>query len=264
MKAMNVAVIMYHGFSPKAIKKPSLSVVAAELKHQLFFLKDCGYTSVTSPEQFDQVDKPVMITFDDALFSVFDIALPIMNDLGFQGVVFLPAAVISDTLPYNCGIDYAESDRFMTVDELQTLLMNGWTIESHAYSHQKLTELTFDQVREEFTLSRNLILEKLNFDSKMIAYPYGSYNRFILEIAEKAGFNYGFSVHQGLVKSLSSEMRLPRLEIDNETDLNTFKYMLNTGFKTKKDAFIGKIKNYLFKSPYIKDVLQSVLPNKIN
>lgn len=264
MKQTNFPILMYHSFTGSRSLYKKLDVFINEFRQQMFYLADLDYQTILHPEHAANTINPVMITFDDALFSVLQYAMPVMEEFGFKGVVFVPTAALTNSMPYDCGVEYNATDRILSVDELSVLINIGWSLQSHAHSHQHMNELTFDQIIEEYDNSIHTLKTFFGIVPEMIAYPFGKYNRFVIDFAVKAGFNYGFSVHQGLVSPKSDKMRLPRLEMSNEVDINTFKIMLDSGFKSNKDKCIGRMKNILFSSLYIKDVVQSVFPNKIN
>jgi len=60
----------------------------------------------------------------------------------------------------------------------------GW----HTYSHPDLTTLTKEEIMLEITPP---------FPMKYFAYPYGKYNKLVIECVEEAGYEKAWSVTQG-------------------------------------------------------------------
>lgn len=73
------------------------------------------------------------------------------------------------------------------VDLLKQAVDEGHCIGNHTYSHQDLTTLKPDQVREEISRCESLI-ERFLPTKKLFRPPYGATNREVETIAEKLGY----------------------------------------------------------------------------
>ena len=95
---VQVPILMYHVVEdpPAGAPWPLLYVSAAEFSSQMAWLDRNGYTGTTLTEMWRNwhhgealPPRPVVITFDDGYGSVFENALPVLEDLGWPGVLNL-------------------------------------------------------------------------------------------------------------------------------------------------------------------------------
>lgn len=112
-----------------------------------------------------------LITFDDGYKTVFTKAYPYMKSKGITGLCFVVANWIGN------------KDR-MTVEELRELVANGWEIGSHTLTHASLPHVDPAFAEIEIVESKKR-LEALGFKIKAFAYPYGRFNKEIVDIVSK-------------------------------------------------------------------------------
>jgi peptidoglycan/xylan/chitin deacetylase (PgdA/CDA1 family) len=103
------------------------------------FMYSCGFTSEPAGK-----DLVVCITFDDNYPSVYENAVPIMNQYGYRATMFVNSGLIGN--PY-----------YMSWEQLSELKdQYGWEIGGHTLNHDNLAQLTYEQ-------AENVI--KADFDS---------------------------------------------------------------------------------------------------
>src|SRR5690606_33793779 len=121
--------------------------------------------------------------FDDGYHSLFTYATPILQRYGFTAVLFLTTAAVGETsyscLPH-CTL-YPVDDRPLTWEELREMQRKGWEIQAHGHRHYGHTALKGKILEEEISLSKQTISDKLQFDSEFYCYPYGDFNREVLD-----------------------------------------------------------------------------------
>jgi peptidoglycan/xylan/chitin deacetylase (PgdA/CDA1 family) len=84
-------------------------------------------------------------------------------------------------------------------DELRGLAESGWEVGSHTCSHPRLAELATDaELAAELQGSREVCEERLGRPCRSIAYPYGSYDRRVVDAAAEAGYEFGLTLPEGL------------------------------------------------------------------
>lgn len=100
MQLKNVVILNYHKISLRA----DIGLTARhpdDFKTDLQLVKDLGFKTITFYDllnsQPSPTEKLVIITFDDGYKSVAEYALPLMKDLNFKGVVYIPTAFIGKT-----------------------------------------------------------------------------------------------------------------------------------------------------------------------
>lgn len=107
-------------------------------------------------------------------------------------------------------------------------------IGSHAYYHLKLAELNNLNLVENELLNSKILLEKtLNTKIDTIAYPYGSYNNKIKDLAEKCGYNYQLAVNYLFKDDVGDHRIQNRHGISTTTTLESNILMINRALKTE-------------------------------
>jgi peptidoglycan/xylan/chitin deacetylase (PgdA/CDA1 family) len=194
----------------------------ADFIRQMQALKDWGYTTIPISLLVDAImkgallpSKPVVISFDDGYESVYENAYPIMQALGFTGIMYII-------------VDYVGSQGYMEVSQIQEMTANGWEIGSHSMTHPHLPAI-HDQINYEAGQSKGRLASEIGVSVETFAYPYGEIDPFVVDkVAE-----YGYLAAVGLwnpglqyVHSLDTLYYLSRIEVRNGTDLATFASML--------------------------------------
>jgi peptidoglycan/xylan/chitin deacetylase (PgdA/CDA1 family) len=131
----------------------------------------CGLSdSTTLPH------RAILITFDDAYQSLCRTAAPLLQDNAYPAIVFVPTAYIGG---YNAfePEGYAPREDICSVDDLRDLQRAGLSIQSHAVSHRKLSELTSEEYEDEFERSRSALEMLIGEPVRLLAYPYGDPGR---------------------------------------------------------------------------------------
>ncbi len=86
-------------------------------------------------------------------------------------------------------------ERFCNMKQLGDLVGEGHTIGWHTWSHPDLTTVSLEEARKEM---------KCPWDGvKDFAFPYGEYNKDLMELAKELGYERAWSVTQGTVDTYS-------------------------------------------------------------
>jgi peptidoglycan/xylan/chitin deacetylase (PgdA/CDA1 family) len=194
----DVLVLCYHAVSPTWAA--DLSVTPERLQHQLRRLLSHGYRGATFAQALTapSARRLVVVTFDDAYRSVFELALPILARLGLPGTVFVPTAFAGSEQPMAWpGIDHwlegPHRDELVPMSwrELRELRGRGWEVGSHTVSHPRLTSLGDEELAREVGESRLACDEGIGARCASIAYPYGDVDSRVVAAARAAGYEFG-------------------------------------------------------------------------
>lgn len=207
-----VMVLNYHKVVDEHM---SLSVPPSDFEQHMKWLQEYGYTSITPEELYDFIvdgrelpEKPVLITFDDGYKDNYTNAYPIMKKYGFKGTIFVVTGYL--------GV----YDNYLTWEQAGELASNGFSLESHTYSHKSMTEATDEDISKELTKSRNTIKERLGVDADFLAYPTGTYNLHIAELAKEAGYKGAFTIKYDNVSRDSNVYAIERVPIFHTENTN--------------------------------------------
>ncbi|GAA1756911.1 hypothetical protein GCM10009712_02230 [Pseudarthrobacter sulfonivorans] len=122
-------------------------------------VRDYSLTDITNPGPL-RWDKPlVSITFDDGWQSVYDRALPLLNQHGFRTTQYVNPSSI-------------ETPNFVTAAEVQQMHDAGHEIAAHSYEHVDLTAIATDRLDDQLRKSEEA-LAAAGLSTDDLAPPYG-------------------------------------------------------------------------------------------
>jgi peptidoglycan/xylan/chitin deacetylase (PgdA/CDA1 family) len=198
---------MYHGITSKdLICSPPDREAGAELydvrvenfRQQLTWLK-------SSQQQ-------TTLTFDDGEMNNYELAFPVMKELGFNNACFF---IIVKRIGNN---DY------MGWKELKSLIEAGMTVGSHGLTHEILTNLKDTQIIEELRASKNCLEKNLGIQVNAFSVPRGFCNDKIIQMAYEAGYTHIFiSDKPECLKSVCT----PRIAVKADWSLKRFQQALD-------------------------------------
>lgn len=161
-----------------------------QFEKQIAYLHDRGFKSISIARLLSSRPVPtnsVIITFDDAYESVYKNAFPILCKYNFTGTLF----VITKFAGKLNGWDY-HSGRFQfshcSWDQIRCLARAGWEIGSHTVSHPLLRKLSPRELWFEIRYSKDIIEQKIQRSTNVFSYPFGWYNKGVIECVQKAGY----------------------------------------------------------------------------
>ena len=202
-----VPILMYHAISPPpaGAALPGLFVPEPEFETQMKWLADNGYHGVTLSQVFaawqqgEPIPKqPVVISFDDGYQSQFAGARPVLDKLGWPGVL-------------NLEIAHLEQGE-LTDDQVQQLVDSGWELDSHTFTHPNLTEPGVD-LDHEIAASRTELQKRFDVPVDFFCYPAGEYDDTVVQAVEDAGYLGATTTHDGLA-SPDEPYELKRIRVE--------------------------------------------------
>ena len=107
------------------------------------------------------------------------------------------------------------------------------TIGSHGYSHFNMKKIAFEGAKKELIKSKNILEKTIGLEVKEIAYPYGSYNNSIKNLAEEVGYKYQFAVSYNSKKDFDDARIMNRHAISSTTNYESNILNLNRAFLSK-------------------------------
>jgi peptidoglycan/xylan/chitin deacetylase (PgdA/CDA1 family) len=226
----DVLILAYHAISDDW--DAVTTVTPAEFSAQVQHLLGRGYQSVTFERALSAPPpgKVFAVTFDDAHRSVWDIAFPVLRDLGAVATVFAPTDYIGTGQPTGWeGFEAAAAGPHaaelvcMDWDQLRTVADAGWEVGSHTCSHPHLTRLTPEHRIAELTGSREVLEDKLQRRCRTIAYPYSDVDEDVVADTDRAGYAYAATIPVG--HALALPLRWSRVGVFRTDSLGRFKLL---------------------------------------
>jgi len=153
----------------------------------------------------------VALTFDDGFRSFLDHGLPVLQRLGFPATMFTVTGHLDQT--HHRGFDggWRPAGELLDSDGLRHLASAGVEIGAHSVNHRDLVRLTPNEVRSEMRDSRSRIEDLTGRRVTSFAYPFGSWNPWVRDIAAEE-FSQACGVGLAFVQADSDRLALPRID----------------------------------------------------
>lgn len=235
-------VLMYHDIKSKALNE--FDVLAKDFAAQLDWLKNNGYQTLSIEEFISYVkqgkdfpEKSVLITFDDGYSGVYHYAFPELKKRGMKATV----CIITDVI----GV-FTTVYVHVTEKQLKNMAKSGLiSIASHTMSHPDFYLLDERARKKELEDSKK-ILEKITGKKvQAFVYPYGNYNKEIIEEVKSAGYALSFAVGDNGYCDEPARYSIPRIFMGLELckdDQKLFKQYIKEYKNMPADAFIDRWK----------------------
>jgi peptidoglycan/xylan/chitin deacetylase (PgdA/CDA1 family) len=215
---ITVPVLLYHHVHPNT-NSTLYNVPPAQFEEQMKALADWGYTTITISELVTAINKgaplpprPIVITFDDGNYSVYEYAFPIMEKNGFVGVNYLV-------------VNWVDAEGYLGKSEIDEMYAAGWEVGSHSYSHADLHldhNVAFFEMRHSMIDLAALIEQPV----RTFAYPFGSFDEYLGDRVGKWGYDAAVGLGKSYVHYPYSLFYLHRIEIKHTYDLEQFGSLL--------------------------------------
>ena len=116
-------------------------------------------------------ERSALLTFDDGYRSMRDVTLPVLRRFDMPAVLFVPTDHVGGRNVFDAGVEPDEP--ICDWDDLHELARGGVSIQSHAASHRRFSDLTRHEREEELVRSKATLEKNMNAPCDVIAFPYG-------------------------------------------------------------------------------------------
>jgi peptidoglycan/xylan/chitin deacetylase (PgdA/CDA1 family) len=160
------------------------------------FLHSLGYKTVSLEEVFrpkKDFEKRVVITFDDGYEDVYLNAFPILQKYDFTAFIFIITGFVGkpNNWDFNLG---RKRKRHLSWNQIKEMSEFGFGFGSHTVNHPDLTRIDPNWVEYELKKSKEVLEDKLGKEMIFLSYPFGIYNRFVQEEAERLGYKRAYTL----------------------------------------------------------------------
>ena len=113
------------------------------------------------------------------------------------------------------GADEVEADGYLPMnwEQIRLLHHGGMEIGSYTVSFARLATVDAERAHEELAFSKMAIENKIGSPVRLVAYPEGSFNEDVADLAEEAGYLAGFTTQTGPVRASEAPYALRRIDI---------------------------------------------------
>ncbi len=194
------------------------AVSPARFEEQLRYLKEQGYESVSVYDIIRYLQgeailppKAVAITFDDGYRDNVVVAFPLLQKYGFTATFFINPKPIDDEYP-----------AYMTWAQVAQMSRAGMDVGSHSYSHPMLTHLSVEELAQEVRKAGDAIEQHTGKRPRLFSYPFGTYNRQVIDILRSEGYVGAVTLRSGTVQASPSVFDLARVWVRYDDTLESF------------------------------------------
>ena len=215
-------ILMYHAICRYPNDPTKDSTSPERFQAQMQYLKRRNLRGVSMREliravRLGNARRLVGLTFDDAYEDFMQIALPVLERLGFSATVFVIGSIPTET---NWEHDRGPQQsmprrRLLGVDGVQEVAARGMEIGAHGMSHIGLSSLEPEQLEKEVRGSRRVLCRTLGETVEGFCYPYGRVDSAAIWAVRRAGYAYACSINSRVERNDYDIPRIPVAERDH-------------------------------------------------
>ena len=227
-ETISVPVLLYHRVAdegPAALS--DYRVRPSAFEEQMRFLRRHGYHTISSAdlerhhrERRPMRGRPVLITFDDGYRDFYQVALPILRRFGFTAEVFLPTDLIGGRADWDRR--HGAPAELMSWEEIGIAQQQGVRFGSHLATHAPATGLSTEALLREAARSRAVLEQRLGYEVRSVALPYGACDERSIRILRLCGFAHIFTTEPGPATLDRRFAPMPRFAITGQDTIEAF------------------------------------------
>lgn len=231
-----IPVLMYHKIPDAPLaSKHQIFVTRADFAKHLAYFKAHDFTPITFRDYQEFASgrrpltafprRPIILTFDDGYTDNYTNLLPLMQQYGYRGLLYLLGDFDIRYNQWDLATDPTEPRAdIMDRAQKQAFVAAGWEIGAHTMSHAKLPELPTAAALAEMQRSKVALETALNTEIISFAYPYGALSEEVKALAQQAGFTYAVATDTGGLHLEDDRMQIFRINMfPHETPGSLFK-----------------------------------------
>jgi peptidoglycan/xylan/chitin deacetylase (PgdA/CDA1 family) len=186
--------------------RKDLTVSPVDFEAMLKYLKDNGYTTITTKDLWWSLDqtaalpaKPVLLTFDDGYADAFSVVLPLLKAYGMTGTFFVT-------------VNLVDKPGYISRDQVRALAAVGMDVEAHAMDHIPMLGTLAGQTYQ-MCKAREFLSSWTGTDVRHFAYPSGNYNDTSFVALQQCGYLSAYKSGGGAVQSTNAMYLLQRARV---------------------------------------------------
>ena len=163
----------------------------------------------------------ISINFDDGFKSAFQNGMPILDAAGIKTTHYIITGVLGRK-PY------------ISLEDVKTLRIHGHEIGAHTVIHPHLADIPQTEVLNQIMKSKQFLEDNGLGPIETFAYPYGSYDQKVLEMARSASLKSARTTHDGLNDAYTPALELKGNTVTSSTTFIDLKNEIDEARKEKK------------------------------
>jgi peptidoglycan/xylan/chitin deacetylase (PgdA/CDA1 family) len=188
------APLVYHGVAEASDgDDPKRLLTSPEhLEAHLRLLQRRGYRFLTAEELLDEggpQPRTAVVTFDDGWQNWLTRALPVLRRLGVRATFYVCPGLLGLPHPELAGAEGALLDE----EGARALGAAGMELGSHTLTHPDLRKVDDEALAFELAESKTAVERLTGRPCRTFAYPYGLYDRRVVQAVAAAGYERAFT-----------------------------------------------------------------------
>jgi peptidoglycan/xylan/chitin deacetylase (PgdA/CDA1 family)/glycosyltransferase involved in cell wall biosynthesis len=231
-----IPVLMYHKIPDAPLaSKHQIFVTKDNFARHLAYFQRRGFTPITFLDYQEFASgrrplaefprRPIMLTFDDGYVDNYTNLLPLMQQAGYRGVLYLLGDFGVRYNYWDVDADPTEPRAdIMDAAQKQAFVAAGWEIGAHTMRHPQLPTLPAAEANTEIQRSKTALEQALGTEIISFAYPYGALSEAVKTLVQQAGFTYAVATDTGGLHLEDDRMQIFRINMfPHETASSLFK-----------------------------------------
>ncbi len=209
--AAQIRAFIYHHFG-KQDKYPSTSVSVKQFRNHLEYFKKHDYTVLPLGKALNRMysggdlpEKTAVLTIDDGYRSIWENAVPLLDEYGYKATIFVPTSHVG-------------GDNYLSWEQVAELQKKGHEIGNHSHSHPYFLNSDSGKIAEAFEAdlekAHDLFRRHLGSVPDIYAYPFGEYHPEMFAVLEKYGYRAAAAQKSGVIYRGSEKFALPRFPMN--------------------------------------------------
>ena len=179
-----IPVLNYHGIAAHDVDDNlpdrKFWVAAPTLRQQIDRIRHAGYRTGLLAEHWGATEpapstRSVVLTFDDGRASDYEIAFPLLLEMGARAEFFVNTAAV-------------ETPGHLTWRQIEEMHRAGMRFQSHAHDHVVLLTLSPTALEWQLSTSKRLLENRLGRAVEFVAAPYGLLGHRVVDMASRLGY----------------------------------------------------------------------------
>ena len=167
-------------------------------------------------------EKILSITFDDGYLSILEPLKELLSQYPHPFIIFIPTSLVGNSNRWDVLKGYS-SEKILNWAQLKDLKKRGIEIGSHTRTHVNLINRPMISRRNEIVISLEELKANLSNGGNtgtVFSYPYGAYDREIINIVKEAGYIGAVANFQGNIRPRTDPWQIPRFNVFSDIDWN--------------------------------------------
>lgn len=234
-RAKHITILVYHHIVDGVYDTDNCAIVSIEqFSNDMLYIKRMGFEAI-SFEQLIQYQngaslprKPIIITFDDGYLSNYELAFPVLKEMGIKATICIVGSTVGIKEGITPHFDWQQANEMVESGLI--------SIQSHTYDLHSIDccgvgtidgesiEQYKRRLSDDFRKINSDIETNLGYKPFVLAYPNCVWNDYSEQVAKEAGYIVTLA-EQGHVAEISDNLfLLDRYAITKSTDVENYLY----------------------------------------